>query len=228
MSDLDADFLSTKELCLADVYHLERNFHPDLIIDGGGNVGLFTLRAAAAMRSDDGGAIKIVVCEPLPRNVEQIQRHLTMNKVDAEVLPYCLGGERKLIPFYCRGANQSSFDPAEAYEEVVEIPVVLLQDVIGSHSASRLLIKLDIEGMEVDVLDAFVPTEKRAVYIVGELHDIRKNASKVERIFHENGWTFELMDADTETSGFRACSPAAKPMLEWALPNAAGTVMAAS
>lgn len=216
MSDLTADFLSTKELCLEDVYHLERDFKPDLIVDGGGNIGLFTLRAAAAMRRVDGSAPKIVVCEPLPRNVDQIKKHLAMNKVDADVLPVCLGGRESKIPFYCRGANQSSFDSAEAYDSVIEMPVVTLWDVVASHPAERILIKLDIEGMEIEVLEAYVPSEQRAVYIVGELHDLPKNLAKIEGVFRDHGWLFELMDADIETSGFRACSPAAVPLLEWA------------
>src|SRR5271154_3200866 len=47
-SDLHADFLSTRELSVNDVYYLDRNFNADLAIDGGGNIGLFSLRAAAA------------------------------------------------------------------------------------------------------------------------------------------------------------------------------------
>jgi FkbM family methyltransferase len=215
MSDLDADFLSTKELSLDDVYYLERQFRPDMILDGGGNIGLFTLRAVAAMQKDGWKSMQVVICEPLPRNVEQIKRHLAMNNVDAEILPYCLGGERRTIPFYCRGANQSSFNSTEAYDSVIEIPVVLLEDVVALHPAERLLIKLDIEGMEIEVLDAYVPGERRAVYMVGELHDVQKNSVKMEQIFKKNGWAYELVDADIETSGFRACSPAAMPLLHW-------------
>ena len=151
-SDLQADYLSTRELCVNDVYYLDLNFNADLVIDGGGNIGLFSLRAAAAYPSE-----KIIICEPLPRNIEQIQRHLDLNGVRAEILPNCLGGTRRTIPFYCREANESSFDPAEPYEKIMEIPVILLQDAIGSSPAERILIKLDIEGMEIEALTAFVP-----------------------------------------------------------------------
>src|SRR5271154_3273816 len=154
-SDLQADYLSTRELCVSDSYHLDRNFKPDLVLDGGGNIGLFSLRATAAYPS-----VKVIICEPLPRNIEQIQRHLDVNDVQAEILPNCLGGTRRTIPFYCRGANESSFDAAEPYERIMEVPVVLLADAIGSYPAQRILIKLDIEGMEVEALTAFVPTEQ--------------------------------------------------------------------
>jgi FkbM family methyltransferase len=211
-SDLRADYLSTRELCVNDIYYLDRSFNADLVIDGGGNIGLFSLRAAAAYPS-----VKIIICEPLPRNIEQIQRHLDVNGVQAEILPNCLGGTRRTIPFYCREANESSFDSAIPYDKVMEIPVVLLQDAIGTSPAQRILIKLDIEGMEIEALTAFVSTtEHRAIYIVGELHQYPVNAPIMERLFRDHGWTLELFDIDQLTSSFRACSPSAVPLLGWA------------
>jgi FkbM family methyltransferase len=211
-SDLQADYLSTRELCVNDIYYLDRNFKADLVIDGGGNIGLFSLRAAAAYPS-----VKIIICEPLPRNIEQIQRHLDVNGVQAEILPNCLGGTHRTIPFYCRGANESSFDAAEPYEKIMEIPVVLLEDAIGASLAERILIKLDIEGMEIEALTAFVSTtEQRAIYIVGELHHYPVNAPLMERLFRDHDWTLELFDIDEVTSSFRACSPSAVTLLGWA------------
>jgi FkbM family methyltransferase len=215
VSDLSADFLSTLELCVMNIYHLERNFSPDLVIDGGGNIGLFTLLAAASSLPGTKAPAKLVVCEPLPRNIDQIRKHLKMNGLEAEIQPFCIGGSRRSIPFYCRGANESSFDSHEAYDSVLEIPVVLIEDVIGSYPAERILIKLDIEGMEVEALSAFLPHEQRAVYIVGELHDYPVNAPLMRRLFDDHGWTLELFDIDQKTSNFRACSPAAVPLLEW-------------
>ncbi len=215
VSDLSADVLSTQELCLCDIYRLDRNFQPDMVIDGGGNIGLFTLRAAASAKSVGNAPTKFVICEPLPRNIGQIQKHLRVNCVQAEILPYCLGGSRRTISFYCRDANVSSFDSLIPYDSVMEIPVVPLQDVIAP-SAERILIKLDIEGMEVEVLAAYVPTEHRTVYIVGELHDHPRNASTLRHLFHQYGWTLDLFDVNEETCTFRACSPRAVPLLEWA------------
>ena len=130
MSDLNADWVSVKELATGDAYRLERSFRPELVIDGGGNIGLFTLRAAA-MAEPDTHPPTVVICEPLPRNIEQIRRHLAMNQVEAKVMPNCLGNSARTIPFYCRQANQSSFDSSEAYDSVMEIDVVTMQDAIG-------------------------------------------------------------------------------------------------
>ena len=49
VSELESDYYSTRELGVNDIYELDHGFHPDLVIDGGGNIGMFTLRAAAEL-----------------------------------------------------------------------------------------------------------------------------------------------------------------------------------
>ena len=213
LSDLSSDLRSVFDLSIRDTYDLDLGFQPDLTIDGGANIGLFTLRAAAAAASIGKSPVKFVVCEPLPRNLEVLQKHLDINRISAEVMAGCLGGARRSIPFYCREAIHSSFDPHKPYTSVIDMPVYTLQDAIGTYPAKRILIKLDIEGMEVEALKAFVPSEQRPVHLVGELHEYAVNASTFEQIFHDNGWTFEYREITDDHATFRACSPAALPLL---------------
>jgi FkbM family methyltransferase len=211
LSDLSSDLRSVFELSIRDTYNLDFGFQPDLVIDGGANIGLFTIRTAAGLAGKS--PVKFVVCEPLPRNVEQLQKHLALNNIEAEVMAGCLGGERRSIPFYCRAAIHSSFDPHKPYTSVIDMPVYTLQDAIGSYPAKRILVKLDIEGMEIEVLKAFIPSEQRPVYLVGELHEYAVNASTFEQIFIDSGWIFEYCEINDNHATFRACSPAALPLL---------------
>jgi FkbM family methyltransferase len=213
LSEMESDFYSTRELAVNDVYSLDYGFHPDLVIDGGGNIGMFTLRAAAGLAAAGDASVRITICEPVPQNLEQIRTHLELNGVHATILPVCLGGTSRTIPFYCREANQSSFEPDKPFRSVMEIPVVTLQEVIGSDPAERILIKLDIEGMEVETLSAYLPTERRAVYVVGELHNVARNAAPMEELFRAHGWTLELYGIANDLGSFRGCSPAALPLL---------------
>jgi FkbM family methyltransferase len=213
VSELESDFLSTRELGVDDVYGLDLSFQPDLVIDGGGNIGLFTLRASTGFEAARDATVRFVICEPVPENLVQIQKHLALNGVSAEIMPVCLGGTPRTIPFYCREANQSSFESVKPYVRVIEIPVVTLQNAIGPAAAERILIKLDIEGMEVEALSAFIPSEHRAVYLVGELHDASRNAPLMEDLFHSHGWTLKLDDNPQDTCNFRGCSPAALSLL---------------
>jgi len=213
ISDMESDFYTTRELAVNDVYGLDFAFHPDLVIDGGGNIGMFTLRAAAGLEAEGHAPVRFVIYEPVPQNLEQIREHLTLNGVQAEVVGACLGGTPRNIPFYCREANQGSFDPAKPYASVMVIPVMPLRDAIGPGAAERILIKLDIEGMEVEALSTFIPLEHRAVYLVGELHDVSRNAPLMEELFRSHGWTLELHGIANDTCTFRGCSPAALPLL---------------
>jgi FkbM family methyltransferase len=159
MSEIMSDVQSIWELCVSDTYQIDLGFSPDLVIDCGGNMGFFTMRMSAAASSFGNTEANFIIIEPLPKNVEQIQKHLQMNGITAEIKPVCLGGSRRSIPFYCREAIRSSFDPHEAYTKVIDMPVITIQDAIGSSTAKRILVKLDIEGMELEALRAFVPSE---------------------------------------------------------------------
>jgi FkbM family methyltransferase len=203
-SDVESDLHSTMEVVVRNVYPLDPNFAPDLVIDGGGNVGLFTLLAAAVYPSAE-----IVVCEPLPRNIAQIERHLEKNHVAAELLPVCIGGSRRSIPFYCRSANSSSFDPDKPYTSVLPIDVLRLSDILADRPANRLLIKLDIEGMEIEALESYVPGEQRATVVLGELHGHPQNRPALERLFADHGWSVRFGDLSGGDAMFEARSPAA-------------------
>jgi len=216
LGEVSSDLLSVLELCARDTYDLDIGFKPDLVIDGGGNIGLFTLRASAAAESTHTAPVTFVICEPMPVNLEQLRRHLRLNSIQAEIVEGCLGGEHRTVPFYCREPINSSFDPDKPYLSVLEMPVFTLAEVIGYHPAKRILVKLDIEGAEIEVLQRFVPAEQRPTYIVGELHHFSLTEKILESIFHDHGWSFEFLKISGEDATFRACSPAAVPLLGWA------------
>ena len=213
IAELADDMQVIWEQCVRDIYEVDRSFSPDLVIDGGGNTGLFTMRMSAAASATQNAEVKFVIVEPLPRNTEQIQKNLKMNGIDAEIMPVCIGGSRRTIPFYCREAIRSSFDSNEAYTQVIDMPVVTIHDAIGSCRAERILVKIDIEGMEVEALKAFIPEEKRAVYILGELHDYDRDLPLMEDLFHSHGWKLSFYDIYGNTALFRACSPEALLLL---------------
>jgi FkbM family methyltransferase len=205
--DMQSDLHSVIEVVARKVYPLDPGFNADIVIDGGANIGLFTLQAAATFPR-----AAIVCCEPLPRNAEQLRRHLALNDISAQVAEVCIGGERTTIPFYCRDANASSFDPAEPYERVTQVEVLRLVDLLQGYDPQRILIKLDIEGLEVDTLEQYVPTEQRAVIVLGELHRHVETRPRMEALFREHGWSFVVGDEAGDDVLFEARSPAAQAL----------------
>jgi len=208
VSDMESDLFTIRELTAGGVYPLPLDFSPDLIVDGGANIGLFTLLASAAFPH-----ATVVSCEPVPRSLAQIDKHLRGNNVPAEVLPVCLGGKRGAIPFYIREAIASSFDPHKPFAGQMNVDVVTLSDVLRGRDARRILIKLDIEGMELEVLERFVPEETRPVCVLGELHERKRTGKRLESIFNGGGWKLVFLDESETDSIFQAWSPAALPLL---------------
>jgi FkbM family methyltransferase len=204
MYDVLSDYFSVFELAVRRIYKLDKVFVPDLVIDCGGNIGLFSLTASAVYPASN-----IVVCEPVPSNLERIKRHLQFNGVVAEVLPVCIGGSHRLIPFFVREANQGSFDATKPYSNELQVEVLTLADVLRGREAERIYIKLDIEGMEIEALESYVPGETRAVCIVGELHGHKENSHYLESIFGDRGWELRFEDVSDQGSVFKAYSPAA-------------------
>lgn len=208
MNEFLSDFFSVLELAVGRVYKLDSAFVPDLVVDCGGNIGLFSLTASAVYPSS-----KIVICEPVPGNLERIRRHLQFNGVAAEMLPVCIGGSRRRIPFFVREAISGSFDPSKPYSSKLEVDVWTLADVLAGRDAQRIQIKLDIEGMEIETLESYVPVETRAVCIVGELHEHKKNQRHLQRIFADSGWELRFNEVTDQGSIFEAYSPTALAQL---------------
>ena len=69
------------------------------MIDGGGNIGLFTLRAAAGLEGPGDASVRFVICEPVPENVEQIRKHLALNGDHAEIMPFASVEHLEPFPF---------------------------------------------------------------------------------------------------------------------------------
>ena len=209
-SDQESDCYSVMEIAVHRIYEhgLDPDFAPDLILDGGGNIGLFTLIASAAYPR-----AQLITCEPVPWNISQIEKHLALNGVGTDLRPVCIGGSPATIRFYCREANQSSFDPGKPYSSEMNVEVLPLADILqGDHQ--RLLIKLDIEGMEIVALESYVPVETRAVFIIGELHNHKENHAALERICCAHDWSLRFSGVSDAGSVFEAWSPAARPFVK--------------
>ena len=66
-----------------------------------------------------------------------------------------------------------------------------------------------LAGMEIEALKTFIPGEKRAVYILGELHNYERDLPLMENLFHSHGWKLNFYEIYDNLAQFRACSPAA-------------------
>jgi FkbM family methyltransferase len=190
------------ELAVGNLYRLEELPRPDLVIDGGANTGLFTLAAAARWPT-----ARLRVCEPVPHNLAIVDEHLRINSVQADLLPVALGAAPGRAKFYCRQANQGSFDPHEPFHSVIEVPVATLSELCDNSTAGATVIKLDIEGAEVAVLSEFLQEPRRRTAVIGELHQQRTRKPEVMDLLKASGWRGYFFQEDDKNSQFHFFSP---------------------
>jgi FkbM family methyltransferase len=118
----------------------------DIFFDIGANVGFFTLLASRCV----GPSGRVVAFEPLPRNLECLQRHLDLNAMtNVETMPVAAADRSGEASF--SSASGPSMGALAAAGTPVRI--VSLDDLIRERaSPPPRLLKIDVEGAESLVL----------------------------------------------------------------------------
>lgn len=207
--DLSSDLQTFYETGSNDSYRLPRDFEPEVVVDGGANVGLFTLRALGRWPG-----CRVIACEPDPRNLKQLRLHFQENRVTADIVAACLGGRRGTVRFYCRKANQGSFDATLPFASITEVPVLTLAEVCQGVEDRRCLVKLDVEGAEVEVLRVFLSTPRPNYVVVGELHDRKAQKQVLADLMRDSGWQIDFFSEAHECVLFHAKPAAGAPRVK--------------
>jgi FkbM family methyltransferase len=126
-------------------------------IDVGANVGLLTIPMAIAV----GDSGRVVAVDPIPANINQLSRNLQLNQLSNTVLVQCAAGSHegsirltnhhtsadKSTGFYHRIHDDSGGISVEQIRLEAKLNTLLDTDT------SVKLLKIDVEGMESDVLE---------------------------------------------------------------------------
>ena len=132
----------------------------DWFIDGGANVGLFSLVAARRV----GSSGRVFAFEPAVATRSRLERNIAINQYDwIESRTEALGEKRGSASFFAfsgNGSGVSSFAPAtrEGAESQV-VPVESIDRAMTDYPGAPLrLVKLDLEGAEMKALRGAVVT----------------------------------------------------------------------
>ncbi len=166
----------------------------DVCIDVGANIGLYTCLARSRGKH-------VVAIEPLPRNLMFLNRNIALNGFnDIEIFPVGVGAHPSVAPIY-GFSDIASFVPgwsrgAAVHSERVELSTMDI--LIGDRFAGqRLLIKIDVEGFELDVLRGaarLLARTPKPVWMIEVLLDnplagtINPSFEETFRLLFENGY----------------------------------------
>lgn len=170
-----------------------------IVYDVGANVGFYTLLASRLV----GPAGAVYSFEPFPKNIEYLERHLALNKTsNVTVIAAAVSSE----------AGEMNFEPGEFNEEgrlsstgSLRVRVVTLDDVVRSGSAQPpTLLKIDVEGAELDVLQgskAVLSQYQPLIFLA--THNVPVHRACCDFLTSQ-GYSMSILDRDGDTHELRA------------------------
>ena len=121
----------------------------DVFVDVGANIGYYVCLMRSLRKH-------VVAIEPLRQNLDFLFANLAANRwTDVEVFPVGLAAEPGILEIYGGGTGASLIPNWAGASGVLRntVPINTLDNMLGTRfNGRRLLIKIDVEGVELDVL----------------------------------------------------------------------------
>ena len=157
---------------------LLRTLHVDGVIDVGANRGQFTLACCIAM-----SRIPVVAFEPIPaeakifslihrhnKNITLVQCALGESRSQATLHLSRSADSSSLLPI---GSRQTRIFPNTAEAGTITVPVQTLDDSLPlMEGRKRQLLKLDVQGYELNVLNGGLKTLSTCKYVYAECSEV--------------------------------------------------------
>jgi len=177
------DIYTLGEILHDEVYGVLRGLPPDpVVVDAGANIGLFSIWLWCRYPR------AVIHCfEPEPENFELLCRNVEhFNGLCHRVALGSRAGTASL--YVSRFSADHSLIPSRAAHHVTTVPCVRLADYIEENHMERVdLLKLDVEGSELDVLKGLDQKLERVDRVIGECHEARVNQEALYQLLADRG-----------------------------------------
>jgi FkbM family methyltransferase len=170
----------------------------DVVWDVGAQIGLHAVLVGSLL---EGGQIECF--EPNPRNVERLRTHLELNDVPAEVHRLALGATAGTAQFdrqsYAFGEGGREVATTESTTDTFTADRRRGDDLVGQACARPDVVKMDIEGGEVDAIRGMEGTLETTRSAFVEVHPemAGRGAPTVREDLRRLGFVTRTLDADT-------------------------------
>ncbi len=190
------------EVLLEGVYQLDAvPFTPDVVLDLGANIGLFTLLAARRWPQAN-----LVCVEPHPTTFSFLCDNLALNSVNAVKLQCAVDADVGVKFLENDGAV---FQTLSNRASATPVMTLQLDSLIPAKRDLKLLIKMDIEGSEVAVLDHLSAQLPENTFVFIELHRGDESLRWIQEWAERNAFRFSAVRRrDDAIDGYLARDPA--------------------
>lgn len=128
----------------------------DIVYDIGANIGMYTCFVAQRLPAEN-----VIAFEPYPKNADALEANLSLNDTAAAVVEKALADTSGTTDLAVRsaiaGEGRHALDTGGA-EQTIEVPVTTGDDIAGQTEPAPSIVKIDVEGSELRVLEGFAET----------------------------------------------------------------------
>ena len=157
-----------------DYFHKYRVQPGDTLIDGGAFRGMLVVYAAKLVGADG----LVIALEPDPEQYDRLVKNIELNKVtNVRVIKKGLWSSTTTLKFRSGKELSSSFIKAdeENSENIISVPVTTIDEILaGDDLKGKLLIKMNIEGAEIEAVKGANATIKkyRPHFVIRTNHNV--------------------------------------------------------
>jgi FkbM family methyltransferase len=192
--------VATDEVLMQKIYNIRRvPFMPDIVLDCGANIGVFTLLAMATFPR-----ATVVAFEPDPENLIWLRRQAELNGASFEIVDAAVSiadGEALFAAGLGVGSTLALGENAGG--TVIFVSTIRLATFIERKKAGSLLLKLDVEGAEEAVIPDLVDVLPAKCAIFFETHRGEKAWRAIDQTLVAAGFKVDrVRTRDPYSEGF--------------------------
>jgi len=165
-------------------------FTPELILDCGAHIGLFSLLASAAFPDAE-----IIAFEPNPANAEVIRRALLRNSLRLRLEPVAVAVRAEKRRFLAVNSHGGRLIDGQGASDTCEVSTIDLPAFVREKEPRSLLLKMDVEGEESVLLPALAPLLPTTCAIFFETHSGEDGWNAARRLLHDRGFEVQQLNA---------------------------------
>jgi FkbM family methyltransferase len=162
----------------------------DVFVDVGAHIGLYSIYAASLLRQG-----KVVAIEPNPKNYKALFKAIQLNRLKNVVaLNIAAWSKECRLPLYIKGSSDPHSLVSKSSKYII-VRAMKLDDCINKLGLKKIsLIKIDVEGAEVQVIDGLCNTLRaHRPKLVVEV--TWSNINIIYRLLGEFGYSFFIIPA---------------------------------
>ena len=174
----------------ADEYYPVKIKNDDVVFDVGANIGLSVINFSHK------GAKNIVAIEPEPQNFKMLKLNCTSNNINAKLLNVAVSNKSGIVHFGSTGGT------ASVKNDGISVNAMSLDDIVSRLNVGPTIVKMDIEGYEVNALNGFKQGISTVKQFIIETHSPELE-NDVVQILRQQGFKITRVNYKLSKIGLR-------------------------